>query len=195
VRYDVNYLEDKAGDIPTSILPTTMEAYYTPYYVLTKIEGFFNQFSLIQIANLQNKRVSSLLNFFGNKVYYTGSSRELPAGIKEIPGLDLIFTGDTRSIAGLKSYRVEVHSEKEQFDVYYTEQIDIKKTNIITPYHEIVYPLSDFRIQLSYLKMHIICSEHERIWIESSAFSIPEEYNPVSRKTMEEIINSLFTKD
>ena len=62
IEYKIDYLEEKAGDIPTRILPGTMDAYYTKYYVLTKIEGFFNQFSLIQIADLKYKRVTTLLN-------------------------------------------------------------------------------------------------------------------------------------
>ena len=38
MQYEIEYLEAKAGDIPTRILPGTMDAYYTQHYVLTKIE-------------------------------------------------------------------------------------------------------------------------------------------------------------
>ena len=192
IKYDVHYMEDKAGDIPTKILPSSMEAFYTKHFVLTRIEGFFGQFSLIQIANLKNREVTTLLNFFGNKVYYIGARRELPAGIKAIPDMHLKYTDDTINIAGLTSYRIEVASED---DIFCTKEIKVKRPNITTPYSTVNYALSDFRIQLSYLKMHLVCVDYEKRMIESEAFTIPESYKRVSRNAMEEIINSLFTKD
>jgi hypothetical protein len=195
IKYDVHYLEDKAGDIPTKVLPSSMEAFYTKHFVLTRIEGFFGQFSLIQIASLKNREVTTLLNFFGNKVYYVGAGRELPAGVKAIPGLQLNYTQDTINIAGLTSYRIEVASEDSEYDIFCTKEIKVRRPNITTPYSMVNYALSDFRIQLSYLKMHLICVEYEKRMIESEAFTIPESYKRVSRNAMEEIINSLFTKD
>ncbi len=195
VKYRVEYLEEKAGDIPTRILPAHMDTYYTRYYVLTRIEGFFNQFSLIQIANLRHKKVTTLLNFFGNKVYYCGENGELPASIIEPASLDYRFTGETSVIGGLNSERIEVNTGEEQFSIYCTRDFSVRRPNITTPYHSIDYPLSEFRIQLGLLKMHLICAEFETKTIESEIFTIPEDYRRVSRRAMEEIINSLFTKD
>jgi len=72
ISYDVIYMERMAGDIPTKVLPDKMEAYYTKRYVVTSIKGFFGQFSLVQIANLRQNNVITMLNFLGNKVYYIG---------------------------------------------------------------------------------------------------------------------------
>lgn len=195
VKYDIEYLEAKAGDIPTRILPAQMDSYYTDYYVLTRIEGFFNQFSLIQIADLKNKKVTTLLNFFGNKVFYSGSRGELPAGLIEPEKLSMKYTGESSVIGGLQSERIEIDTGAEQFSIYCTRDFKINRPNISTPYHSVQYPLSDFRIQLSMLKMHLTCVEFETKSIESEIFTIPEEYRSVSRLAMEQIINNLFTKE
>jgi len=158
IKYDINYLEKNAGDIPTRILPVQMDAYYTDYYVLTRIEGFFNQFSLIQIAELKHKKVTTLLNFFGNKVYYTGSRGELPAGVVEPDRLSIEYTGESTLIGGLKSERINIDTGAEEYNIYCTQEFKIDRPNIATPYHSIEYPLSDFRVQLSLLKMHLSCS-------------------------------------
>jgi hypothetical protein len=195
IKYEIEYLEDRAGDIPTRILPGTMDAYYTKHYVLTKIEGFFNQFSLIQIADLRNRRVTTLLNFFGNKVYYVGSPGELPAGIVKPGRLKCRNTDETFIIGGLHSKKVNVETDTEQFSIYYTRDFSVRRPNISTPYDMVDYPLTDFRIQLSLLNMHLSCSFLEYKSIESKIFTIPEDYKAVSRPIMEEVINSLFTKD
>jgi len=195
VQYEITYLESMAGDIPTRILPAHMDSWYTEYFALTKIEGFFNQFSLIQIANLKNKQVTTLLNFFGNKVYYRAEKGELPAGIVVPAEMRYRNTGEQSVIGGLNSEQVEVDTGNEKYNIYYTRDFSVRRPNLSTPYGSIDYPLSDFRIQLSYLKMHLTCVEYEPRIIESEIFTIPEEYRAVTRPLMEEIINSLFTKE
>jgi hypothetical protein len=195
INYRVEYLENKAGDIPTNLLPDEMQAYYTRDYILTRIDGFFGQFSLVQVANLKKRTVTTMLNFFGNKVYYTGERNEHPVSIHPLDHPEIILTDDMETIAGIPSFRAEIHLPKETYDIYYTEDIKVKTPNITTPYHFIDYVLSDFRVQLSYLKMRLIMEEHAQQEIDNAMFRIPEDYQPVSRKEMEDIINSLFTKD
>ncbi len=195
VKYDISYMESMAGDVPTRILPAKMDSWYTDYFVVTRINGFFNQFSLIQIADLRNKRVSTLLNLFGNKVYHTGEKGELPAGIIAPSELHIQNTGEQSVIGGLNSEQVKIDTGSESFNMYYTRDFSVRRPNISTPYGSIHYPLSDFRIQLSYLKMHLTCSEYESRIIESEIFTVPDEYRNVTRPVMEDIINNLFTKD
>lgn len=195
VKYQIDYLEAKAGDIPTRILPGYMDVFYTKYYVLSRIEGFFNQFSLIQIADLRHKKVTTLLNFFGNKVYYVGRNGELPAAIIAPEQMDLRYTGETKLIGGLNSERIQVDTGEEQFSIYITKDFSVRRPNITTPYRSIDYPLSEFRVQLSLLKMSLTCTEFETKTIDSEIFIIPDDYRPVSKAAMEEIINSLFTKE
>lgn len=195
VRYHISYLESMAGDIPTRILPGRMDSWYTDYFVLTRIDGFFRQFSLIQIADLRNKRVTTLLNLFGEKVYHRGKKGELPAGVIAPSEIHIQETGEETVIGGLHSEQVKIDTGNETFTMYYTRDFSVHQPNLSTPYGSIDHPLSDFRIQLSALKMQLTCSEYESRTVASDIFMIPEDYKPVSRPVMEEIINSLFTKE
>ena len=195
VKYKIAYMDKMAGDIPTRFLPSQMDSYYTKHYVLTRIEGLFNQFSLIQIADLKRKKVTTMLHFFGNKVYYKGGQGELPAGIKDIKQMEYRYTGETSVIGGLQSEKIEIGSGVDQIDIYITNDFSVRQPNIVTPYQTIESPLTDFPIQLSKLKMRLSCLSYEYKTIESEQFKIPDDYRSVSRLEMEEIINSLFTKE
>lgn len=184
-----------AGDVPTRILPATMDSWYTDYFVVTRINGFFNQFTLMQIADLKNKRVSTLLDLFGSKVYHRGEKGELPAGIIAPAEMRISDTGEHSVIGGLHSEQVKIDTGSETFNMYYTKDFSVRKPNLSTPYGSIHYPLSDFRIQLSYLKMHLTCTKYETKTVESDMFMVPDDYKPVSRSVMEQIINNLFTKE
>jgi hypothetical protein len=195
IQYEITYQEQMAGDIPTRILPAQMDSWYTSQHVLTKIEGFFNQFSLIQMSDLKSKRVTTMLNFFGNKVYSISEKDHLPAGVRSYEELELKNTGEFSDIGGLHSERVEVTTESEEFDIYFTRDFSVRRPNLSTPYRSVHHPLSAFRIELSYLNMNLICTTYEQRNVESDIFIIPDDYRPVSPPVMEEIINSLFTKE
>lgn len=195
LKYHITYLESMAGDVPTRVLPATMHSWYTDYFVVTKIQGFFNQFTLIQIADLRHKRVSTLLNIFGSKVYHRADKGELPAGIVAPSELHIQDTGEQSVIGGLQSEQVKIDTGGETYNMYYTRDFSVRKPNLSTPYGSINHPLSDFRIQLSQAKMQLTCTFYEARIIESEIFMVPDDYKPVSRLVMEEIINSLFTKE
>ena len=109
--------------------------------------------------------------------------------------LDCRFTGEISEIGGLTSERIEVETGNSKYNIFCTRDFTVRRPNISTPYRSIEYPLSDFRIQLSLLKMHLSCSEFSSERIESEIFTVPEGYRRVSHEAMEQIINSLFTKD
>jgi len=195
ISYQVIYLERMAGDIPTKMLPDEMEAYYSKKFIKTSIEGYFGQFSLVQVANLKQNTVVSMLNFFGNKVYYVGKKGEIPAGIVALNNPTIKKTDDTIEICGFNSRRAIINNGDETYDIYYTEDIQIEDPNITTPYSSIDFVLADFRVQLSKLKMQLRMKTHESVTIPASTYSIPDDYKEVSKETMEAIINSLFTKE
>jgi len=195
IKYRIEYLEERAGDIPTRILPEQMDAYYTEHFVLSRITGFLEQFTLTQIADLRHQKVTTLLRFFDSKVYYEGENGELPVAIVEPEDMSWKMTGETTVIGGLHSERVEVTTNNDHYSIYLTKDFDVRHPNITTPYRSIDYPLSEFRVQLSLLKMHLSCTDFKTETIESEVFKVPPGYNPVSKKDMERIINSLFTKE
>lgn len=195
IRYRVHYMDHMAGDIPTTLLPDVMEAYYTKKYIRTRIHGYFGQFSLVQIADLRANTVTTMLNFFGTKVFHKGKKGEVPAGINELTNPSLEITSDTLTVCGMLSTRGIVRTDDQEYDVYFIRDINIKSPNITTPYYFIDHVLSDFRVQLSMLKMHLVMFEHDTKEVDPGLFEVPEGYVPVSRKAMEGIINSLFTKE
>lgn len=195
MEYRITYAEDMAGDIPTRMLPKVMESWYTEQYVLTSITGFFNQFSLVQISNLRSKKVTTILNFFGTKVWYRSERGELPASVVDPGIVDIHITGDTLSINGILSYAAKVQTSEEEYDIYYNRNFKVRNPNLSTPYRDVGHPLSDFQIQLSYLKMQLTCTEYGIREVERELFRVPEDYREVERELMEQIINSLFTKE
>lgn len=193
VEYKVNYLDSKAGSIPTSILPSKMTLVFAEHFALNRIDGFLGQFSLAYIANLKTRSVTTMLKIFDKKYYYQGKPDELPCGIYEIHGLTIEETGNTKEISGYTANEMIARINNDSILYLYSAQLDhIKNPNITTPYRKVEGVLLEFYTTLSIMQMKFSASRIYFKEIDWSLFNIPDDYKQISREEMEKGIRELF---
>ena len=193
IDYKVEYLESKAGSIPTSILPSKMTLVFAEHIALNRIDGFLGQFSLSYIANLKTTTVTTMLKLFDKKYYYIGKPGELPCGINKMEGIKIHETGHTKEISGFSSKELIVREGNYPELYIYTANIDnIKNPNITTPYSEVEGVLLEFYTSLSIMQMKLSASRLYNKEIDWSLFKVPDDYKLISRPEMEKAINELF---
>lgn len=195
ISYEVNYINDLAGSIPTKILPNKMELIFGEQYAKNTIEGFMGQFSLSYISNLKKEKVITLLKIFDKKYYYQGSSKELPCGINPMKNMVLIPNGKSATILGFEAKEYDLNiGGIEGMKVYTTSDIQVRNPNCSTPYYSIDEVLLQFYTKLSVLEMYLVAESFKEETISSSIFSIPNGYTEVSRLKMENTLAELFKK-
>ena len=193
IDYRIEYLDSKAGSVPTSILPSKMTSLFAGHFALNRIDGFLGQFSLSYIANLKTTSVTTMLKLFDKKYFYTGRPGELPCGINKMQGLQLLETGITKEISGFSAKKSIVRTDNKP-DVYiYTANIEnIKNPNITTPYNKVDGVLLEFYTSLSVMQMKIMALRVYNKEVDWSLFNIPQDYREITRSEMEKAINELF---
>ncbi len=193
IEYRIEYLDDKAGSVPTQILPDHMSVIFAPPYAINRIQGFFGQFSLSYVANLRRKTVITLLKLFDRKYYYEGRPGDLPCGIDPMEGMVLSAADGEKVIAGYRcrEYILNLPGEKD-ISVYSTDEIRIKSPNITTPYHDLENVLLQFYTRLSVMDMLLVADTCKTENISEELFSIPDGYVQVSKAKMENILAELF---
>jgi hypothetical protein len=193
IKYRVEYVDEKAGSIPTKILPSQMTLIFADHYALNTIEGFFGQFSLTYIANRKKKTVTTLLKIFDKKYYYIGEAGELPCGIDPMTGCTFSDGKSEDEFAGFKGHEKIIKQEgKPDISIYTTDEIKIKNPNNTTPYKDVNEVLLVFYSKLSVMGMILIADEYSEEVLSSKIFQIPEGYKAVSRARMEKTIEELF---
>jgi hypothetical protein len=193
IEYKVNYLSDKAGAIPTKMLPGKMTVIFADHYALNRIEGFFGQFSLVYIANLKNESVITMLKIFDKKYVCYGKKGELPCGFKSPKNILIKETGNNRDLLGLSCKELKISSdENPTFYALCTDKIDVKDPNITTPYKEINEVLLEFNTQLSLLEMNLTAISFQEKTISWNIFKVSEEYKERPKEFMENTISELF---
>ena len=193
IEYKVTYLDDKAGSIPTSILPGKMTLVFADHYALNRIDGFLGQFSLSFIANLKNKSVVNLVKIFDKKYVYYGKEDELPVCIEPIDSIDIIEEEKNIEIAGFRCRKLRIKSSNHpDITVLCTDQIKVKYPNITTPYKDIDEVMLMFNTSLSLLEMKCTASKYEEKEVPWEIFRVPDDYKSISRENLEKVIKELF---
>ncbi len=193
IEYKVTYLSEKAGNIPTKMLPGKMTVIFAEHFALNKIEGFFGQFSLVYIGNLKNKSVVTMMKLFDKKYVSYGKNGEMPCGFSELQNLVITETGNTKDLLGFRCKELLISSNSDSaFYALCTDGIDVKNPNVTTPFKEIDEVLLDFRTHLSLLDMRLTATSIEKKTISWDVFRVTEGYKERPREFVENTIEELF---
>ncbi len=193
IDYHVDYMAEKAGSIPTSILPRKMELIFSEPYALNHIEGLMGQFSLTYIANLNKKTVITLLKIFDKKYYHKGKAGEMPVGIDQFENMSISKGSAVREIAGFDSEELILRIPgKNDVSMYSTKELNIKSPNITTPYRQEEEVLLIFYTSLSNMEMILTAQDYREVSVSNEIFQVPADHRRISKESMEEAIRELF---
>lgn len=193
LTYEVEYREDRAGSVPTGILPNRMRLVFSRNMAVNQIEGFLGQFSLRYVADLKKQEVTTLLRLFDKKYYYTGEEGELPCGIDAMEGMSIFSAESSSEMLGFKTDHYHlILPQGDTLKIASTGDLGIESPNITTPYRDVDQVLLQFYTKLSVLEMVLKAVEYEETRLPAGFFEIPEDYQRINRGTMEKAIDELF---
>ncbi|MBN2610855.1 MAG: hypothetical protein JXB00_04785 [Bacteroidales bacterium] len=195
IDYKITYLENNLVSISPNMLPKKMKLEFNQEYSTNVIEGFMGIFRLNNITHFKHKRCSTLLEILNKNYIYLGKRGDEMCCFESMEDMDIKYTGETKTIAGLKCHKaiVTLNDNKEKFDVYYTYDINLSDPNITNPYKKIDGVLMEFQLSLSGLKMRFTAESFENTvknTMEEPAF--PKNSNEVTREQMAHIISKLM---
>ncbi|HIE16496.1 MAG TPA: hypothetical protein EYP69_06195 [Bacteroidales bacterium] len=195
IHYNLEYLQSEEENPIVSLLPTEMDIEFKNNFTHQKVEGWMGIFYMGGIFNPKAYRKTALLKIMGQKYqYFEDADKQVDFGFDPYDGMKLEETKETKIIAGMLCKKVKVifPDTSENFDIYYTNEIEIKNANWNNPFHSINGVLLDYQIKMFGIKTHIIATSIEFVEVPDETFSIPDGYKEVSKEEMEEVINKLM---
>lgn len=193
IEYRVTYLQDKAGSIPTALLPTRMTVTFAGHYAITRIDGLLGQFSLSYIANLRNRSVITMVKFFDKKLVNYGKPGEPPVSIEPIESIKITEQEGNIEFAGFDCKKLLItSSNNDTFLVFCTDQIKVRNPNATTCFKDIDKVLLKFNTTLDLLDMQLNAERYIEKEVPWETFRVPDDYSVVSREDMERVIEQLL---
>ena len=195
ITYDISYprpLEDKWME---KLMPSEMEMQFKNNNINTELTFGLGMIKIGYITNTQDKHLHEMLKFMRKKNVSHRGTEQVDELIAQIQNHKFELLPDTKSIAGYLCHKaqVKVDSPNNQYfyDLWYTDQINIKDPNWCTPFKDIPGVLMEYRVERFNVVMHFTAIEVEKTEILDTEFMVPKKYKEISIQAMEKNLMDL----
>ena len=194
IVYNLSYPQFEDDNIFTSMFPSEMTFKFKDNNTRNELKTKMAIFSTSLLANNKDKKVTHLVKI-ANK--YSGlemDSMEIMEEYGRKPeGMVITPTEQTKVIAGYTCNHALVSFESdtsENFDIYYTNDIELKDPNWCTPFHEIKGVLMEAKVNKFNIDMHMVATEVVAEKYPNEDFQITNDYDPITVTEMADIFQS-----
>jgi GLPGLI family protein len=196
ITYDIEYMGDSLEKFVKAFLPGEMKLFFKNHNTKNHISDATGMIAFTHIKNHAKGIQTSLVDIFSHKYKYIENLGEESIFFQSESGIRVEKLDETKRIAGYLCRKARVthpHSENPgaDFNIYYTDQIDIAGFTQQTPFRGLEGVLMEFQIEMYHIPMKLIATEIKTKQISEEIFSIPPGYKAVNKKTMKEIMELL----
>jgi len=190
IVFEITYPETEVGDVMASMLPSEMTLRFKDNKTAGELVAGMGIFQTSLIANPKTKIVHQLLKLMNQKYVLTSDSSGIKSLYSELPEMKITKTDETKEIAGYHCKKAIVIFEgdvKEEFNIFYTDKINIKNSNWCTPFLEIDGVLLEYEVRKYNYRMKLKAIEVIKEDVADSFFEIPNDYESISKEEMDKI--------
>lgn len=180
--------------MPKEILPKNLIVSFKNNKIVYEIISSFGNSGILNLANPEEGIYDTYFSLFTLKYYYPIKSGEQFPGFDAMTGMKIKKTSKTTVICGYncKNALVRIPTGQE-FEVWYTNEIDIKNPNYATPYSELDGVLMSFFFLIGTAELHFEAETVYKKDIPDAEFERRDKYVRVSREEINKFINKMIT--
>lgn len=193
IEYQVKYLGNEEDNYMTSLMPEKMLCHFKNNKVALDLSGGMGLFHTKFIVDNEKKTFLQLVKMIQKKYATSLDSVSVKAIEHEFPEMKIDVTKETKEIAGYTCKKAVVtfndpdYPDYPSFDIYFTEDINIKEPNWCTQYKEIDGVLMEYRMKKYKMEMQITAVNVVKEDIEDNVFELPEDYKIIPQQDLDDL--------
>jgi len=194
IDYKISYLNQDLNHKTLELLPRQMKLLFNDKQAMNNIEGFLGFYRLSTITDFNTRKCSTVLKVFEKQYLVKGKREEQMCCFDTMDDMKITETNETKQIAGFtcKKAMVYLPSTQTEFEIYYTDEINLKHPNATNPYRKVKGVLMEFELNLLYLRMRFVAENFHEMEPENLNNEFSEYSRQVSRDQMTQILNKLM---
>lgn len=150
-------------------------------------------FNTTIIGDLTAKTMAQTVKFMDIKQACVEKEADI---IKENNEYKLVIeeTKESKKIIGLKCYKLKVtmaNDPSKTFEAWYTKDLGMENSNVLTPYSSVKGVLIDYRAKRMGMEMRFLAKSVKNIEVPDNTFEIPTNMKMVSKAEMAKFFNDL----
>ena len=191
IEYDAKVV-DEANPM-ASLAPSKMTIKFKNNYSAAEMSAGMGLFTTSFISNQEKKSLTQLVKLLNKKFSLVQNETEIKKENEQY-AMEIIPTKEMKVIAGYNCKKAHVKLKDEfatEFDIFYTDELDIKNPNFANPYNMIDGVLMEYQLKKFGLEMRFTAKMVKPEEIEDSTFELPTDNKPISQQEMNELFEGL----
>jgi len=192
IHYNIDYIGNFG--VPSEYLPQNLVVSFKKDKILFEMIGF-GKSGIMNLANPEKGIYDTYFSLFTKKFYYAAESGELFPGFEAMNDMILKKTFKTKVICGYNCKNAEVTFGKDRskiYNVWYTNEIEVKKPNAATPFNEIDGVLLGFFFLMGRSELHFEAETVYKKDIPDATFERRDEFVRVTKESINKVIYQML---
>jgi hypothetical protein len=195
IHYNIDYIGN-LGPMPKEVLPKNLIVSFKNNKIIFEMISSFGNSGILNLANPEKGILDTYFSLFTLKYFYAVQPGEEFPGFDAMQGMVIRKTTKTSVICGYncKSAEVTIPAGKNKvYEIWYTNEINIKGPNTATPFNEIDGVLMSFFFLLGPAELHFEAETVYKKEIPDEAFERRQKFVRVSREEIDKFINKMIS--
>jgi hypothetical protein len=176
-----------------SMAPNKMTIKFKNNKSCAEMSAGMGLFSTSFISDPETKSMIQLVKLLNKKFSLIQSEADIKKENSAFP-VEITPLKETKVIAGYKCKKAHVKVNDEtasEFDIFYTNDLDIKDPNFANPFCKIEGVLMEYQMKKFGLEMKFTAKSVKPEDIDDSTFELPADYKTISKEEMDNFFLSL----
>lgn len=195
IHYNIEYIGN-VTHMPKEVMPKILVVSFKDDKILFDISAPFGNSGILNLSNPEEGIFDTYISLLTWRYFYSAKPGETHPGFNAMEGIDIRKTARTTIICGFICKNAEVRfpdNNDKIYDIWYTNEIDVKEPNIATPFSEIDGVLMDFFFLMGPAEMHFSAETVYKKEIPDKTFERRTNFDRVSKENIEKFLNKMIS--
>ncbi len=195
IHYNIDYI-GSFGPMPKEVLPKNLVVSFKDNKIIFEMISSFGNSGILNLSNPEKGIVDTYFSLFTLKYYYAVQPGEQFPGFEAMKDIVIKKTSKTSVICGFNCKNAEVTIPSlgnKVYQIWYTNEINIKNPNTATPFSQIDGVLMSFFFFLGPAELHFDAETVYKKDIPDEIFERRDKFMRVSRAEIDKFINKMIS--
>ena len=194
IHYNIEY----SGNVGSfrDIMPKTLIVSFKDDKILFDISAPIGNSGIFNLSNPEDEIFDTYISLLSWRFYYAAKPGESPPGFDAMKGMEIRKTNRISQICGFNCKCAEVSfpsNPDKIYEIWYTNEINIKTPNAGNPFSEIDGVLMSFFFFMGDTKMFFTAETIYKKEIPDKTFDRKEKYQRISREEINKFMDKLIS--
>ena len=194
IYYSIKFYGD-ISTMPKEIRPKNLVVAFKDDKIIYELISPVGNSGIVNLTNPSKDIYDTYLSMFTIKYFYPSKPGEMHPGFEAMKGMEIKKTSKTSVICGFNCKHAEVtlpDNPDKIYDIWYTNEIDVRNPNAATPFHEIDGVLMSFFFIIGNSELHFDAESVYKKEIPDLTFERKQKFIRVSRADIKRFIDKMI---